>query len=249
MQGEAEYEGSHLTPPQVACIIRAYDTIRHRKDGATAVKRGRGKEMRGGSAATAIAVIARGGASAGMLTVSCREIALGQMGEATEDLVFFLRALQGERVFFGKGNFTKMNKKATLLRVVPLLLLFVLLLNACAPVPASWEDAIHTKDATVGDGAVAVTVKVTAEDKTVTLTLKTDAATLADALVAEELVKGEDSQFGLMISHVNGIRADYDLDNGYYWKIEVNGESSDFGASHIEITEGAVYEFIRTNQW
>ena len=141
-----------------------------------------------------------------------------------------------------------MNKKTTLLRVVPLLLL-VLLLAACAPVPASWEDAIYKKDATVGDGSVTVTVKVTAEDKTVTLTLKTDAATLADALRAEELVKGEDAQYGLMISHVNGIRADYDLDNGYYWQVRVDGTPSDHGASFIEIREGAVYEFVRTNQW
>ena len=142
-----------------------------------------------------------------------------------------------------------MNKRSTLLRVVPLLLCLLVLLGACTPVPASWEDALYQRDTTVGDGATTVTVRVTAEEKTVTLTLKTDKATLAEALLAEELVKGEDSQFGLMISHVNGIRADYDLDNGYYWKIEVNGESSDFGASHIEITEGAVYEFIRTNQW
>ncbi len=142
-----------------------------------------------------------------------------------------------------------MNKKTALLRVVPLLLLVVLLLGACTPVPASWENAIYTEDATVGDGAVTVTVKVTAEDKTVTLTLKTDAATLADALVAEELVKGEDSTYGLMISHVNGIRADYDLDGGYYWQVRVSGEKSDLGASLIGITEGAVYEFVRTNTW
>lgn len=142
-----------------------------------------------------------------------------------------------------------MNKKATLLRVVPLLLLCMLLLNACAPVPASWEDATYKKDATVGDGSTTVTVKVTAEDKTVTLTLKTDKTILADALLAEELVKGEDSQFGLMISHVNGIRADYDLDNGYYWKLEINGESSSVGASSVTVREGDVYEFIRTNQW
>ena len=125
----------------------------------------------------------------------------------------------------------------------------MLLLNACAPVPASWEDATYKKDATVGDGSTTVTVKVTAEDKTVTLTLKTDKTILADALLAEELVKGEDSQFGLMISHVNGIRADYDLDNGYYWKLEINGESSSVGASSVTVREGDVYEFIRTNQW
>ena len=142
-----------------------------------------------------------------------------------------------------------MNKTSTLLRVVPLLLLAVLLLSACTPVPASWENALYTKDTTLGEGAVTVTVKVTAEDKTVTLTLRTDEANLGDALLAAELVEGKNSQYGLMISHVNGIRADYDLDNGYYWQVRVNGEPSDFGASYIAISAGTVYEFVRTNTW
>ncbi len=142
-----------------------------------------------------------------------------------------------------------MNKKSTLLRVVPLLVLFLILLSACTPVPVSWENATYKEDATVGEGAVTVTVKVTAEDKTVTLTLNTDEATLGDALLAEGLVEGKNDQYGLMISHVNGIRADYNLDNGYYWQVRVNGEPSDLGASYVAITAGAVYELVRTNTW
>ena len=142
-----------------------------------------------------------------------------------------------------------MMKKQPLLRVVPLLLLLLLLLAAGTPVPASWEDATYKSDATVGDGAVTVTVKVTAEEKTVTLTLKTDDTMLDKALLAAELVRGKEAQYGLMISHVNGIRADYDLDGGYYWKVLVNGETAPTGVSYIPVTEGTVYEFVRTNQW
>lgn len=165
------------------------------------------------------------------------------------EFVSFSRALLGRARFLRERKLYKMNKAATLLRVVPLLLLAVLLLSACTPVPASWENALYKKDTTLGEGAVTVTVKVTAEDKTVTLTLKTDDAMLDKALLAAELVRGKEAQYGLMISHVNGIRADYDLDGGYYWKVLVNGETAPTGVSYIPVTEGTVYEFVRTNQW
>ena len=139
-----------------------------------------------------------------------------------------------------------MKKTKTLLRVVPLLLLTLILLAACATGPASWEDAKYTEDTTVGDGATAVTIKVTADEKTVTITLNTDKADLAEAMLAEGLCAGEESQYGLFINYVNGIRADYNLDGGYYWNLVVNGEVSMVGASGTPIVGGSVYEFIRT---
>lgn len=139
-----------------------------------------------------------------------------------------------------------MKQKSWILRVVPLLIILTLLLVACGSVPASWEDATYKKDATVGDGATTVTVKVTADEKTVTLTLKTDEDTLADAMLAEELCSGDEGDFGLYIKYVNGIRADYDLDGGYWWNLIVNGEASTVGASGTPIKAGDVYEFVRT---
>ena len=139
-----------------------------------------------------------------------------------------------------------MKQTKTLLRVVPLLLLAAILLAACTPVPVSWENATYKKDATVGEGATTVTVKVTAEDKTVTITLNTDKTDLAEAMLAEELCSGEEGAYGLYIKYVNGIRADYDLDGGYYWSLTVDGEVSMMGASGTPIVAGTVYEFIRT---
>ena len=140
-----------------------------------------------------------------------------------------------------------MKQTKTILRVVPLLLLLALLLSACStPVPVSWEAATYQKDATVGDGATAVTVKVTAEDKTITITLNTDKTDLAEAMLAAGLCAGEEGAYGLYIKYVNGIRADYDLDGGYYWKLVVDGEDSMMGASGTAIAPGSVYEFVRT---
>lgn len=136
--------------------------------------------------------------------------------------------------------------KATILPLLSLLLVLLLTLAACAPVPASWEDATYRKDATLGEGDTTISVKVTAEEKTITLTLHTDATTLEEALVAEELVSGDESAFGLYIKYVNGIRADYEKDNGYYWGLKVNGKTADTGASSVLIEEGGVYELVRT---
>ena len=155
-----------------------------------------------------------------------------------------------------------MKNKATLLRVVSLLLLLSLSLafTACGggtpaetttpttespSLPPLWETATYREDTTVGDGSTSVTVKVTAEGKTITITLKTEEATLADALLAAGLCEGTQDKYGLMISHVNGIRADYDLDGGYWWNILVNGKSASSGASGITLKAGDTYELIR----
>lgn len=215
----------------------------------------RGKEMRGSSAATAIAVITRGRVSAGMLTVACRETVLGHSfcwKDSLQNRLFrhsrkcFFCALSFMEGAFSSGKEKEMKQTKKLFRVVPLLLLALILLAACSPTPASWENAKYTKDATVGNGATAVTLKVTADEKTVTITLHTDKTDLAEALLAEELCAGEEGAFGLYIKYVNGIRADYELDGGYYWNLTVNGEPSMVGASGTPIIGGTVYEFIRT---
>ena len=138
-----------------------------------------------------------------------------------------------------------MKQTKTLLRVVPLLLLIVFILSACGKADL-WKDATYREDTTLGEGIFTVTIKVTADDKTVTFTLNTDKIDLADAMLAEGLCAGEEGAYGLYIKYVNGIRADYDLDGGYYWNLTVDGEVSMIGASGTPVIHGSVYEFVRT---
>ena len=139
-----------------------------------------------------------------------------------------------------------MKQTKTLLRVVPLLLVLALLLSACSSTPVSWENATYKTDAEVGSGATTVTVKVTAEDKTVTITLHTDKADLAEAMLAENLCAGEEGAYGLYIKYVNGIRADYTKDGGYYWGLTKDGKTTDYGAGSATVADGDVYGFVRT---
>ncbi len=105
-----------------------------------------------------------------------------------------------------------------------------------------WASATYLEDTTFGEGAKAVTVKVIAENKSVTFTVKTDAATLGEALLEHDLIAGEEGQYGLYIKFVNGIRADYDLDKRY-WNFTKNGEYMMTGADMTEIADGETYEF------
>lgn len=75
-----------------------------------------------------------------------------------------------------------------------------------------WENALYTKDTTLGSGKKTVTVEVEAAENKITFTVKTDAETLGDALLENKLVEGDEGQYGLFVTSVNGIKADYSAD-------------------------------------
>ena len=108
-----------------------------------------------------------------------------------------------------------------------------------------WADAVYTEDTTLGQGEKTVTVKFTAEEKTITFTILTDREILGDALLDAALVEGEEGAYGLYIKKVNGITADYDV-NGAYWAFNIDGEYAATGVDNTEITEGTVYELAYT---
>ena len=108
-----------------------------------------------------------------------------------------------------------------------------------------WKNATYTDNTTVGEGKTEVDIKVTAGDKSVVITLKTDEKMLEDALLKENLIAGDESEFGLYIKTVNGIIADYDADKTY-WAIYKDSEYMMEGAGVTEIASGQEYEFVRT---
>ena len=107
-----------------------------------------------------------------------------------------------------------------------------------------WKDAIHKKDATVGSGATVVTVEVAAGETVIAITLKTDKATLGEALLAEGLITGEDGPYGLYVKTVNGILADYDTD-GTYWALYIDGKYAVSGVDTTPIVAGTTYRLSR----
>ena len=113
-----------------------------------------------------------------------------------------------------------------------------------------WADAIHTTDKTFGEGSKTILVEVKAEEQSLTFTINTDEETLADALLAHEIVEGEDGPFGLYVKKVNGITADYDIDQTY-WSLSKGGQMLMVGASDTVIANGDTaqyYAYAKDNQ-
>ena len=108
-----------------------------------------------------------------------------------------------------------------------------------------WANAIHAENKEFGTGAKTVTVEVTAEGQTVLFTIHTDKTTVGEALQEHGLIEGEQGAYGLYIKKVNGITADYDVDQSY-WAFNINGEYAMSGVDTTEIAEGATYSLVYT---
>lgn len=126
---------------------------------------------------------------------------------------------------------------------VCLTLVFIVCLVACGNTvdkTGLWENAEYLKDKEFGKGAKTAVVEVKVEEQMVTFTIHTDKDTVGEALLEYELIDGEDGAYGLYVKKVNGITADYDVDQSY-WAFYINGEYAMTGVDMTEIVEGDTY--------
>lgn len=95
-------------------------------------------------------------------------------------------------------------------------------------------------------GSKTITVEVVHKDESKkTFTYTTEEEYLDKVLVGEGLVEDNQGEYGLFIQVVDGEKADYDVDGGY-WCIERNGERATTGASEIPVIDGDAYALIYT---
>lgn len=131
-------------------------------------------------------------------------------------------------------------------KILSLILCFVLVLSlaACGTPDSQQEFTPVTDGETIGEGAKTFPLEITDKDgNTVHVTINTDEETVGAALLALNLVEGEDSDFGLYVKTVNGITADYDVD-GTYWAFYINGEYAMTGVDQTTIVDGETYTLI-----
>ena len=106
--------------------------------------------------------------------------------------------------------------------------------------------ACGAKEEAPASGAVSFTVVVTdLEGNETTFQYTSSAASVGEALVAEGLVEGHNSEYGLYIDTVNGITADWDADQTY-WAFYINGEYATTGIDGTEIVAGTTYGLTLT---
>ena len=89
-------------------------------------------------------------------------------------------------------------------------------------------------------GNKTITVQVVAGETSKDFTIQTDAEMLGTALKEQNLIEGEQSEFGMFITVVDGIAADSSKNE--YWSITKSGEMLNTGADSTPIADGDHFE-------
>ena len=126
------------------------------------------------------------------------------------------------------------NKKLVITIAVIVVLVAALLAVYAATRPA----------AAAGGKTITVTV-VHADGTSKDFTYQTDAEYLGEVLVAEGLVEGEDSEYGLYITKVDGEDAIYEED-GSYWALYEGDTYANQSADQTPLTDGGTYSLVYT---
>jgi len=141
-----------------------------------------------------------------------------------------------------------MRKRLAMIIRVALILTMALSLVACkgksdtaADTSAVTETAADSN--VLGEGAVEFTFEVVdGNGNTTEFTINTDKKTVGEALQDVSLIEGEDSEYGLYVKTVNGITADYDVDQTY-WAFYIDGEYASTGVDSTDVVAGSTYSF------
>lgn len=109
------------------------------------------------------------------------------------------------------------------------------------PTEAATTAAAVASGSVIGQGQTVFILEVTdAEGQQTSFEIHTDKETVGEALLETGLVAGEDGDYGLYITTVNGVTLDWDKD-GKYWAFYIDGEYATTGVDATEVTPGAVY--------
>ena len=96
------------------------------------------------------------------------------------------------------------------------------------------------------EGAKEITVTVVHKDGSEKVfTYHTDEEYLGPVLLSEGLVEGEQGPYGLYIKAVDGVTADYDVDQSY-WSLYVGQEMAMQGADTTPIADGDSFRLVYT---
>ena len=140
--------------------------------------------------------------------------------------------------------------KKTLSLVLAFVLIAALALTGCSGTPAETTAPAETTEApqsagqatVLGEGAKVFELTIVDKDGNTHLyEIHTDEEMVGYALLANELIEGEEGPYGMYIKSVLGQVLDYDKD-GMYWSFYVNGEYALTGVDQTPITEGESYQ-------
>ena len=121
-------------------------------------------------------------------------------------------------------------------KILSLTLALLMLVITCLAIVSCNDDDVDTSEKTF-----TFTV-VHADGATKDFTITTTETILANALVNEGIIAGEDGPYGLYVKTVDGETLDYETD-GKYWALYIDGQYAVTGVDSTEIKDGATYSF------
>lgn len=121
-------------------------------------------------------------------------------------------------------------------KILSLTLALLMLVITCLAIVSCNDDETDTSEKTF-----TFTV-VHADGTTKDFTITTTETILANALVNEGIIAGEDGPYGLYVKTVDGETLDYETD-GKYWALYIDGQYAVTGVDSTEIKDGATYSF------
>lgn len=109
------------------------------------------------------------------------------------------------------------------------------------PTPGLVSPGVYEDLSNIGEGSKKFDLIIMDIDGNETLlTISTDKETVGAALQEHGIISGEAGEFGLYIKTVNGITADYDVDQTY-WAFYIEGEYATSGVDTTKIENGITY--------
>ena len=135
-------------------------------------------------------------------------------------------------------------KKITTLVAILLMAMLILSFTACGDTTDPWDEAIYTENASFGNGKSTISLEVCVGENTVTFSVSTDEKMLDKALLGVGLIEGHEDTYGLYIDKVNGVLADWSIDQTY-WALYINGDYAMTGVSQTEVVNGTTYKLSR----
>ena len=103
-----------------------------------------------------------------------------------------------------------------------------------------WENATYFSDTTLGKGEKTVSFDIEAEGQAITITLKTDKATLGEAMFEHGLIN--DASF---FNILNGMEASWEKDQAY-WAFYQGDKLMPYGVNDQTINGGENFRFVYT---
>ena len=156
------------------------------------------------------------------------KIALGKWGRKNRG-VFDAFSLRGN---FISNKIIKEERKMK--RILSLTLVLLMLISSMFVVSCKKEED--------GEERTFTFTVVHADGTSKSIEVTTTKNNLADALVEKGIISGEESQYGLYVTTVDGEYHKWE-DDGKYWALYIGEELASTGASSIQIENGGKYTF------